>query len=196
MPVPGTHAPGGDTVAEPGQHRIVVTGLGAVSPVGNSAPDSWASIRAGRGGITRITHFDPGILPVRIAGEVKGFDAVARFGAKEARRGTPHVLYAMAAAREAVADARSRHRDAVTRGGSPHRIGHRRARGPRAGNSNARQPGGPPRLALRRGDGTRRHGAGDGRDRPRRPRPEHGGCERVRVGSGRDRPGRQLDQAG
>ena len=93
-------------MAEPGQHRIVVTGMGAVSPVGNSAPESWASIRDGRGGITRITHFDPDILPVRIAGEVKGFDAVARFGAKEARRATPHILYAMAAAREAVADAR------------------------------------------------------------------------------------------
>ena len=106
MPVPGAHEPCGDAVAEPGQHRIVVTGLGAVSPVGNTAPDSWASIRAGRGGITRITHFDPGILPVQIAGEVKEFDPVARFGTKEARRGTPHVLYAMAAAREAVEDAR------------------------------------------------------------------------------------------
>ena len=54
----------------------------------------------------RITHFDSSLLPVRIAGEVKGFDAAAIFGAKEARRGTPHVLFAMAAAREAVADSR------------------------------------------------------------------------------------------
>jgi 3-oxoacyl-[acyl-carrier-protein] synthase II len=85
--------------------RVVVTGMGAVSPVGNSAPESWDAIRSGRGGITRITHFDSSVLPVHIAGEVKGFDAAARFGAKEARRGTAHVHFAMAAAREAVADA-------------------------------------------------------------------------------------------
>ena len=80
--------------------------MGAVSPVGNSAPDSWDSIRSGRGGIARITHFDSSLLPVRIAGEVKGFDAAAIFGTKEARRGTPHVHFAMAAAREAVLDSR------------------------------------------------------------------------------------------
>lgn len=76
--------------------------MGAVSPVGNSAPESWESLRAGRGGIAPITHFDASKLPVRIAGEVKGFDAAALFGTKEARRGTPHVHFAMAAAREAV----------------------------------------------------------------------------------------------
>jgi 3-oxoacyl-[acyl-carrier-protein] synthase II len=88
------------------QRRVVVTGIGAVSPVGNSAPESWDSIRAGRGGVARITHFDSSLLPVQIAGEVKGFDAAAIFGSKEARRGTPHVLFAMAAAREAVLDSR------------------------------------------------------------------------------------------
>jgi 3-oxoacyl-[acyl-carrier-protein] synthase II len=82
--------------------RVVVTGMGAVSPVGNSAPESWGSLRAGRSGIAPITHFDASPLPVRIAGEVKGFDAAAIFGTKEARRGTPHVHFAMAAAREAV----------------------------------------------------------------------------------------------
>jgi len=84
--------------------RVVVTGMGAVSPVGNSASQSWESLRAGRGGIAPITHFDASRLPVRIAGEVKGFDAAAMFGTKEARRGTPHVHYAMAAAREAALD--------------------------------------------------------------------------------------------
>ena len=78
--------------------------MGAVSPVGNSAPESWESLRAGRGGIAPITHFDASKLPVRIAGEVKGFDAAAIFGTKEARRGTPHVHFAMAAAREAALD--------------------------------------------------------------------------------------------
>jgi 3-oxoacyl-[acyl-carrier-protein] synthase II len=91
-------------VADSGARRVVVTGMGAVSPVGNSAPASWESLRAGRGGIAPITHFDASRFPVRIAGEVKGFDAAANFGTKEARRGTPHVHYAMAAAREAALD--------------------------------------------------------------------------------------------
>ncbi len=91
-------------MSDPIQRRVVVTGMGAVSPVGNSVPESWDAIRHGRGGIARITHFDSGALPVHIAGEVKGFDAAAIFGSKEARRATPHVLFAMAAAREAVLD--------------------------------------------------------------------------------------------
>ena len=84
--------------------RVVVTGMGAVSPVGIGAPQSWESLRAGRSGIAPITHFNASRLPVRIAGEVKGFDAAAIFGTKEARRGTAHVHFAMAAAREAVRD--------------------------------------------------------------------------------------------
>jgi 3-oxoacyl-[acyl-carrier-protein] synthase II len=88
------------------QRRVVVTGIGAVSPVGNSASASWDAVRSGRAGIARITHFDSSALPVQIAGEVKGFDAAAIFGTKEARRGTPHVQYAMAAAREAALDSR------------------------------------------------------------------------------------------
>jgi|HubBroStandDraft_6_1064221.scaffolds.fasta_scaffold00020_122 3-oxoacyl-[acyl-carrier-protein] synthase II len=92
-------------MAQSGQRRVVVTGMGAVSPVGNSAAESWESLKAGRSGTALITHFDASRLPVRIAGEVKGFDAAAIFGTKEARRGTPHVHFAMAAAREAAADA-------------------------------------------------------------------------------------------
>ena len=91
-------------MADSEARRVVVTGMGAVSPVGTSAPQSWESLRAGRGGIAPITHFDASRLPARIAGEVKGFDAAAMFGTKEARRGTPHVHYAMAAAREAALD--------------------------------------------------------------------------------------------
>lgn len=91
-------------MADPGPRRVVVTGMGSVSPVGNSVIQSWESLRAGRSGIAPITHFDAARLPVRIAGEVKGFDAAAIFGAKEARRGTPHVQFAMAAAREAALD--------------------------------------------------------------------------------------------
>src|ERR1700681_475952 len=93
-------------MADSAPRRVVVTGMGAVSPVGTSAPQSWESLRAGRSGIAPITHFDASRLPVRIAGEVRGFDAAAIFGTKEARRGTPHVHFAMAAAREAVRDSR------------------------------------------------------------------------------------------
>ncbi|HVC41966.1 MAG TPA: beta-ketoacyl-ACP synthase II [Candidatus Saccharimonadales bacterium] len=91
-------------MADSGPRRVVVTGMGTVSPVGNSVSQSWESLRAGRSGIAPITHFDASRLPVRIAGEVKGFDAAAVFGTKEARRGTPHVHFAMAAAREAALD--------------------------------------------------------------------------------------------
>jgi 3-oxoacyl-[acyl-carrier-protein] synthase II len=97
-------ANGGHAVPD-APRRVVVTGMGAVSPVGNSVSESWESLRAGRGGIAPITHFDASKLPVRIAGEVKHFDAAAIFGTKEARRGTPHVHFAMAAAREAAQDA-------------------------------------------------------------------------------------------
>src|SRR6202051_1099341 len=89
-------------MADSAPRRVVVTGMGAVSPVGDSAPQSWESLRTGHSGTAPITHFDASRLPVRIAGEVKGFDAAAIFGNKEARRGTPHVQFAMAAAREAV----------------------------------------------------------------------------------------------
>src|ERR1019366_8449258 len=101
---PGTRAGAAGTMTDSGPRRVVVTGMGAVSPVGNSVSESWDSLRAGRGGIVSITHFDASKLPVRIAGEVKGFDAGAIFGTKEARRGTPHVQFAMAAAREAALD--------------------------------------------------------------------------------------------
>ena len=91
-------------MADPGPRRVVVTGMGSVSPVGNSVSQGWESLRNGRSGIAPITHFDASRLPVRIAGEVKDFDASAIFGSKEARRGTPHVHFAMAAAREAALD--------------------------------------------------------------------------------------------
>ncbi|MBI3575170.1 MAG: beta-ketoacyl-ACP synthase II, partial [Gammaproteobacteria bacterium] len=69
------------------KRRVVITGLGVVSPVGIGVAENWASITAGRGGITRVTQFDAAGYPSMIAGEVKGFD-VTQFGVteKEARR--------------------------------------------------------------------------------------------------------------
>ncbi|MDQ6837886.1 MAG: beta-ketoacyl-ACP synthase II [Actinomycetota bacterium] len=84
--------------------RVVVTGMGCLSPVGNDRPSTWAALCEGRSGIAPITLFDPAGLPSRIIGEVKGFDAVGVFGAKEVRRTSRPVLLGVAAAREAVAD--------------------------------------------------------------------------------------------
>jgi 3-oxoacyl-[acyl-carrier-protein] synthase II len=83
----------------------VVTGIGALTPLGLSAPDTWEGLVAGRSGVGPITHFDASGLPVRIAGEVHGFDAAAVLGVKRAHRSARFSQLAVAAAREAVADA-------------------------------------------------------------------------------------------
>ena len=87
-----------------GQVRVAVTGLGAVTPLGLDTASTWQACRAGKGGIQLITAFDASGLPTRIAGEVKGFDAEAVLGRKEARRSSRCIHLAIAAAREAVAD--------------------------------------------------------------------------------------------
>jgi 3-oxoacyl-[acyl-carrier-protein] synthase II len=86
--------------------RVVVTGMGAVTPVGNDVESSWANLIAGRSGIDTIKAFDASAFPSRIAGEVKNFDPAAAVGAKEARRMDRFVQLAIAAAKEAVADAK------------------------------------------------------------------------------------------
>ena len=83
----------------------VVTGIGALTPLGLSAPETWQGLVEGRSGIVCIEQFDASDLPVRIAGEVRGFDAEALLGAKRARRSARFSQLAIAAAREAVADA-------------------------------------------------------------------------------------------
>ncbi len=84
--------------------RVVVTGLGAVTPLGNDVESSWAALVAGRSGIDTIKAFDASAFPTRIAAEVKGFDPAAAVGAKEARRMDRFVQLAIAAAKEAVRD--------------------------------------------------------------------------------------------
>src|SRR4051812_23172120 len=85
--------------------RIAITGIGSVSPVGLSMNDAWESLLAGRSGIAEITQFDASDMPIRVAGEVKGFDPVAVAGAKEARRMDRNVLLALSAAQQAADDA-------------------------------------------------------------------------------------------
>jgi 3-oxoacyl-[acyl-carrier-protein] synthase II len=83
----------------------VVTGIGAITPVGKSAPETWDALINGRSGITAIESFDASDLPVRIAGEIHDFDGEALMGPKRFRRSARFSQLAIAAAREAVADA-------------------------------------------------------------------------------------------
>ena len=85
--------------------HVVVTGMGAVAPVGNDVTTVFENLKAGRSGIARISSFDPSPLATQIAGEVKGFDPRAHFDVKEARRLERFVQFAVVAAREAIADA-------------------------------------------------------------------------------------------
>ena len=86
------------------KRRVVVTGLGVVSPVGVGVQASWSDLLAGKSGITRITKFDPSPFASQIAGEVKGFDVSEFLPAKEARRMDTFIQYGMAAGIEAVRD--------------------------------------------------------------------------------------------
>jgi 3-oxoacyl-[acyl-carrier-protein] synthase II len=85
--------------------RVVVTGLGAVTPIGADVPSTWRSAVAGESGIDFIRSFDASEFPVRIAGEVKDFDPTQVASPKDARRLDRNVLLSLGAAREAVADA-------------------------------------------------------------------------------------------
>lgn len=84
--------------------RVVITGLGAISPLGLTVQEFWSGLLAGRSGIARITQFDPSGLPCQIAGEVKGFDPKHYMDFKEARRVSRCAQLAIATAREAIAD--------------------------------------------------------------------------------------------
>src|SRR5512147_2517631 len=85
--------------------RVVVTGLGAVTPIGLDAPSTWDAAVSGRSGVGWIEAFDASEYPVRIAAEVRGFDPGELVPPKEARRMDRNVLLAVAAAQEAWDDA-------------------------------------------------------------------------------------------
>ncbi len=84
--------------------NVVVTGMGAITPLGNSVPELWEGLVGGRNGITLITRFDPSKLDTRIAGEVKNFDVTQYADAREARRTDLFTQYALAAAHQAIVD--------------------------------------------------------------------------------------------
>jgi 3-oxoacyl-[acyl-carrier-protein] synthase II len=87
------------------RRRVVITGLGLVSPVGNTVEEGWQNLLAGRSGITHVTKFDTSTFPVQIAGEVKNFDITSYISAKDARRMDTFIHFGMAAGIQAVRDA-------------------------------------------------------------------------------------------
>jgi 3-oxoacyl-[acyl-carrier-protein] synthase II len=82
--------------------RVVITGMGAITPVGNDVTQTWESLKAGQSGIARITLFDPSDMATQFAGEVKNFNPAERFGHKEARRMDRVTQFAMEACSQAV----------------------------------------------------------------------------------------------
>ncbi len=87
-----------------GPTRVVITGIGAITPLGLTVDELWAGLIAGQSGIGYITRFDPKDVGVKFVGEVKGFDPRNYMDRKEARRTDPYIQYAIAAAAEAIQD--------------------------------------------------------------------------------------------
>ena len=98
--------------------RVIITGLGAISPVGNTYQETWTSLIQGKSGVSRLTLFDPSNYPTQIAAEVKGFDPSPYLNPKELKHSDRFVQFAVAAAKQAVADAKLD----ITRE-DPHRVG-------------------------------------------------------------------------
>ncbi|HKU79716.1 MAG TPA: beta-ketoacyl synthase N-terminal-like domain-containing protein, partial [Rhodanobacteraceae bacterium] len=86
------------------KRRVVVTGLGMISPVGNDVATAWQNVVAGNSGIGPITHFDASAFPTRIAGEVKNFDAAQFIPPKDIKKMDTFIHYGIAAGAEALKD--------------------------------------------------------------------------------------------
>ena len=87
------------------RRRVVVTGMGTVNPVGNTARETWEGLCAGKSGIAAVTRFDTSKCKTKIGGELKGFDPLRFVSAKEQRRTDEFIIYALAAAEMALEDA-------------------------------------------------------------------------------------------
>ena len=87
------------------KRRVVITGLGIISPVGNDVATAWANILAGKSGIGPVTHFDASTFPTRIAGEVRDFDPAQFVAPKDVKKMDPFIHYGIAASVQALADA-------------------------------------------------------------------------------------------
>jgi len=95
---------GPSSLGAAGRRRVVVTGLGCISPVGNTITQAWSSLVAGRTGIATVTKFDHSGLSVHFAGEVKDFNVEAYLPAKEARHMDTFIHYGIAAGLQAIED--------------------------------------------------------------------------------------------
>ena len=100
------------------ERRVVITGLGAITPIGNDVPSFWEGLIKGRNGVSHITKFDAEQFDTKIAAEVKGFDVTQFIDPKEARRMDPFTHYAMVAGAEAIKDS-----GLSLENEDPHRIG-------------------------------------------------------------------------
>src|ERR1700759_1746115 len=87
------------------KRRVVITGLGIVSPVGNDVATAWKNIVEGKSAIGPVTHFDASTFPTRIAGEVRDFDPAQYIAPKEVKKMDPFIHYGIAASVQALADA-------------------------------------------------------------------------------------------
>jgi len=101
------------------KRRVVVTGMGAITPVGNDVATTWRSLIEGKSGTAPITKFDASKFPVRFAAEVKGFNPLDYMDRKEAKRADQYTQYAVAGARQAMTDAKLVERNGM----DPDRIG-------------------------------------------------------------------------
>ncbi|MHC9037553.1 beta-ketoacyl synthase N-terminal-like domain-containing protein, partial [Cobetia marina] len=86
------------------RRRVVVTGLGLVTPVGNTVEESWSNIKAGKSGIAPIEHFDVSGFNTRFGGSIKNFDVGQYLNPKEARKMDLFIQYGIAAAHQAITD--------------------------------------------------------------------------------------------
>ncbi len=86
------------------KRRVVLTGCGAITPVGHNVSDFWEAVKSGKTGVTRLTAFDPTPFPSKIAAQLKNFDATKYMSSKQERRLDPFVKYAVAAAKVAMED--------------------------------------------------------------------------------------------
>ncbi|HQQ98529.1 MAG TPA: beta-ketoacyl synthase N-terminal-like domain-containing protein, partial [Cyclobacteriaceae bacterium] len=84
--------------------RVVITGIGALTPIGNTYPSFWDGLKAGKSGAAPITKFDASLFKTKFACELKGFDPTTFMDRKEARKMDPFVQYALVAADEAILD--------------------------------------------------------------------------------------------
>ena len=86
------------------KRRVVVTGMGMISPLGNSVAETWQNVLAGKSGIALIDRFDVSEFTTRIGGAIKNFDVADYMAAKEAKRFDPFIHYGVAAAEQALSD--------------------------------------------------------------------------------------------